>query len=297
LENQRHDNSYVKLLSLCLVVNVFFASLSVYALWQWSALTVQLNELSNSYVSLEQQMNLTKSQLNYYKSQADYYSALITSGNASIGIIGHATIPIVAVRAVQSGFNVEYHGVVMTADVKLQSGSGRILVDTVPRIGIDIQTSVRTGVKIAENMTGVSLGKTDVILTIEANQDVDVVDGPSAGAAITIAIIAAIRHQSLNATVYMTGTISNEGEIGVVGGILEKALAAAKNGSRLFIVPKGQSKIVVYVPKVSHPLPGWTRITYEQKVVDLQSYLYEAGYSLNVVEVETIEQAYAMFIK
>ncbi|MEM2146421.1 MAG: S16 family serine protease [Candidatus Jordarchaeaceae archaeon] len=297
MNNQYYDNFYVKILSLCLVTNVFFAFLSFYGLWQLAELQVHYNNLLNSYVNLEKQMNLTKSQLDYYKAQANYYSSIITSNNASTGIIGHIRIPIVAVKSVQIGFNKEYQGIVMTADVELQAGSGRILIDTVPRIGIDIQTSVRTAVKVAENVTGVSLGKTDVILTIMANQDVDVVDGPSAGAAITVALIAAIRHQNLNATVYITGTIGNEGNIGVVGGVLEKALAAAQNGARLFLIPKGQSNIVVYVPKVSNPFPGWTLITYEHKVINLQSYLTEAGYAVTIAEVETIYQAYDMFLE
>jgi len=86
----------------------------------------------------------------------------------------------------------------MSADVELRERSCRILVNTIPKIGIDIQTSVRTGVRVAEDVTGVSLSKTDVILTIKASQEVEIVDGPSAGAAITVAIIAAIRKESLN---------------------------------------------------------------------------------------------------
>lgn len=295
MEESSRGNPFVKLLALSLVINVLFGFLACYALWQWSNLSVQFRDLSASYVNLKQQMNLTRTQLEYYKRQAEYYSGLMASGNASVGVIGHTTVPIVAVQSIQKGFHVEYKGVVMLADVELRAGSGRVLVNTIPKIGIDIQTSVRTGVKVAEEITGVSLGKTDVILTIKASQNVKIVDGPSAGAAITVALIATIRHQSLSKDIYMTGTINSDGSIGTVGGILEKALAAAQNGSKYFFVPKGQANIVVYVPKESHPLPGWTVITYEQKLVNLQTYLKERGYSVNVVEVGTIEEAYSLF--
>ncbi len=308
LEETPHEN-YKNFLVLSLLGNILFASLASYGLWQWESQRSQLSELSDSYgelldsytelsaqcTNLEQQLNLTKTQLDYYKEQAEFYSNLLESGNATIGIIGQATVRIVAVGTVREGLRTKYQGVVMGADVELREGNGRILVDTVPRIGIDIQTSARTAVRVVEDMTGISFGKTNVVLTIKASQDVEIVDGSSAGAAITVAILAAIRRQGLNENVYMTGTINSDGSIGQVGGIPEKALAAAENGSEYFLVPKGQSTVIVSVPKVSHPFPGWTVITYEKKLVDLQDYLEEEGYSTAVVEVETIEEAYAEF--
>jgi len=283
------------LLAFSLIINVLFAFLACYAIWHWQSLRIQMNSLLDSYRKIEQELNLTKTQMEYYKKQAEYYSSLISSGEATRGVIGHASIPIVAIRTIQRGFSIQYEGVVMTADVELREGKGRILVNTVPKIGIDVQTSVITAVKVAEKITGVSLGKTDVILTIKASQEVNVVDGPSAGAAITIALIAAIRGDSLNRTVYITGTINNDESIGAVGGIAEKALAAAANGSRVFLVPKGQSRIVMYVPHESHPFPGMTIIKYEKKLMSLQDYLKEAGYSIIVKETETIEDAYREF--
>lgn len=283
------------LLVFSLIINMLFALLAGYAVWHWHDLRIQINRLSDSYRKIEQELNITKTQMEYYKKQAEYYSSLISSGAAATGIIGHAAIPIVAIRTIQRRFSLQYEGVVMTADVELREGKGRILVNTIPKIGIDVQTSVITAVKIAEKLTGVSLGKTDVVLTIKASQEVNVVDGPSAGAAITIALIAAIRGDHLNRTVYITGTINNDESIGPVGGVAEKALAAAANGSRIFLVPKGQSRIVIYVPRESHPFPGLTIIRYEKRLVNLQDYLKESGYSIIVKEVQTIEDAYTVF--
>jgi len=93
----------------------------------------------------------------------------------------------------------------------------------------------------------------------------------------------------------MTGTINSDKSIGSVGGIPEKALAAAENGSKYFFVPKGQSTILIYVPKTSHPFPGWTITTFERKLMKLQDHLEEQGYSVVVVEVETIEEAHTKF--
>jgi predicted S18 family serine protease len=259
-------------------------------------LSSSLNELTESSRALEQQFNMSTSQIEYYKELALYYSSLKTPNETAVYVIGCSTIPIVAVQTVQNGFHVDYRGVVMAVDIELVGGSGRVLVDTVPKIGIDIQTSVRTAVLVAEKLTGVSLSKTDVILTIRSGEEVDVVDGQSAGAAITVALIAAMTNRSVNEGVYMTGTINADMSVGAVGGVPYKALAAAENGSKCFIVPKGQSTVVVYKPATYKTYGGRTITVYEKETMELEDYLKENGYSVEVLEVENIEEAYTLFI-
>ncbi|WP_455363440.1 S16 family serine protease, partial [[Eubacterium] cellulosolvens] len=135
----------------------------------------------------------------------------------------------------------------------------------------------------------------DAILTVRASEEVDVVDGQSAGAAITIAILAALMNQTVKQGVYMTGTINSDGSIGAVGGIAAKALAAAEKGSERFLVPEGQSKIIVYKPTTYEIFPGWSRTVYQQETMELEDYLQKQGYSIIVEEVETIEDASAFF--
>jgi len=290
------------LLTLSILVNIVLVPVAGYVLLQNSSLKDQvsdlsssLDELTESSMILEQQLNMSATQLDYYKELADYYSGLATFKEAGSGVFGQSTIPIVAVRTIQSGFQVEYEGVVMEAQIEFIEGDGRILVDTVPNIGIDIQTSVRTAVLIAQELTGISLSNTDAILTVRASEEVDVVDGQSAGAAITIAILAALTNQSFKQRVYMTGTINSDGSIGPVGGIAQKALAVAENGSEFFLVPQGQSTIVVYQPTTYEVFPGRGRTVYQQETMELEDYLEEQGYSMIVEEVETIEEAYALF--
>jgi len=302
MKEETRTISIKNLFILSIVVNILLASFAGYTLWQNSSLRSNLDYLSSSYNhiseisrTLEQQLNITSAQLDYYKELAEHNSNITVSASTATGIIGRATIPIVALQTIQIEFQTEYRGVVMRADIELVEGQGRILVNTVPIIGIDIQTSVRTAAMVAENLRGASLSDTDIILTITASQDVDVVDGPSAGAAITVALLAALANQGLNQDVYMTGTIINDMSIGEVGGIPYKALAAAENGSKCFIVPKGQSTIVVYEPRIVENLRGQRFITYEKKTMQLQDYLEEQGYSIVIKEVETIEEAYAIF--
>lgn len=311
MEETQKKNYRNQILTLSIIVNVALAAYTGYSLRQTTDLKNQLEEISASYSSiseaytslsstsrnLEQQLNLTKTQLEYYRGLAEYYSNLTTTHDETHGLRGEATIPIVATYQTGGWLQSELQGVVMRAKVELRDGEGRVLVDTIPRIGIDIQSSVRTAVMVAEETTGVSLSGTDVILTITSEQETEVVDGPSAGAAITVALISSIMNESLADAVYMTGTINNDGSIGPVGGIPEKALAAAEEGCERFYVPRGQSSIVVYVPKVVQPMPGWSVRTYERTTMSLQDYLEEQGHSITVEEINTIEDAYSGFTK
>lgn len=63
------------------------------------------------------------------------------------------------------------------------------------------------------------------------------IDGPSAGAILTVGTLAAIRGQSLDPTVTMTGTISPDGSIGRIGGVGTKIKAAADNNFRTVLIP------------------------------------------------------------
>jgi len=302
MEENRSYNRIRNVLIVSMVINLILALFAGYTYGEGNRLREQISELSSAYSelvestrNLEQQLNVTQNQLDYYMGLAAYYSNVTTQSNATTGVIGHTKIPIVALETIRRGFRVEYRGFVMEADVELREGEGRVLVDTVPRIGIDIQTSVRTSVQVAEEVTGVSLGKTDVILTITAEEEVEIVDGPSAGAAITVALIATIKGTPLVEGYYMTGTINGDGSIGPVGGVPEKALAVAESGATHFLVPQGEGTIVVYEPKTSSPFPGWSITTYERKVVALQDYLEDEGYNVAVEEVEGIGEAYTKF--
>lgn len=64
------------------------------------------------------------------------------------------------------------------------------------------------------------------------------VDGPSAGIAITCAIYSAIIGISIDNTIAMTGEISITGEVLPVGGVTAKIEAARKSGANKVLIPK-----------------------------------------------------------
>ncbi len=68
------------------------------------------------------------------------------------------------------------------------------------------------------------------------------IDGPSAGAAITVCIISSLLDKPLRQDVAVTGEISLRGIIKPVGGIFEKIYGARRKGIKLVIVPSDNEK-------------------------------------------------------
>lgn len=112
-------------------------------------------------------------------------------------------------------------------------------------------------------------------------------DGPSAGLAITTALVSALTKISVNHMVGMTGEVTLRGRALEIGGVKEKVIAAHRAGLRTIILPKENRKDLEDVPKevmkdlrfifVSHmddvlkvaltkPLPGFAEVKGEKEL-------------------------------
>lgn len=74
-------------------------------------------------------------------------------------------------------------------------------------------------------------------------------DGPSAGGAITTAIVSALTKIPVKRTVGMTGEVTLRGRILEIGGVKEKVIAAHRAGLKTIILPKLNKKDLEDVPK------------------------------------------------
>lgn len=116
-------------------------------------------------------------------------------------------------------------------EVPVQLGEHRVKVGPkqfaqVPYVGIITQTDIRHQIPV------------------DVRIDTQRVSGPSAGLAFSLAIIDDLTSGNLTGgrDVAITGTIQEDGSVGLVGGVKQKAVTARRAGARLMLVPTAEIK-------------------------------------------------------
>lgn len=178
-------------------------------------------------------------------------------------------------------------GSMINISVEIRPGGGRVLVETKPLMGTVFQDAANTAVYVAHNKTGMQLSGSDVIFSIESQNEIPSVDGPSAGALMTLLVISALEKKELKNDVTLTGTIDQYGHVGSIGGVVEKAKAANESGKTLFLLPKENSQLVQYTEKQRN-IGGITIIEQIPETSDAKQYI-EANAGINVEYVDNID--------
>ena len=250
------------LLALSLVANAYFILFEEQPSLekgQVQEMQAQINDLQKENENLQAQLNQDNESLKSYSSQLDSYRTKVyelenSSRTTPAGLEGFATLqgPAVYQRVQQDPTDpfgrqsVSEEGTLMNISVEIRPGKGRVLVQTTPLMGVVFQDAANTAVYVAENKTGKALSTSDIIFSVNAEGQIPGVDGPSAGALMTLLTISAIDNKTLNDSITLTGTIDNEGNVGAIGGVLEKAQAAKAGGKTLFLIPGENSELVTY---------------------------------------------------
>ncbi|VVB57871.1 Archaeal Lon protease [Candidatus Anstonella stagnisolia] len=128
-------------------------------------------------------------------------------------------------------------GSIVPLEVEIRPGSGQMYTTIVPKTGMATQASEEDAIKYAFDGKN---SECDVYFRIKALGGTPFVDGPSAGTAMALGLIAAIENQTVRSDLVITGTIGADGKVGDVGGIVEKSIASAKAGKMGILTPKQQ---------------------------------------------------------
>ncbi|XZH19906.1 Lon family ATP-dependent protease [Clostridium perfringens] len=120
-----------------------------------------------------------------------------------------------------------------TAFKAKKKGAGKIRFnDTAGSMAKD---SVFNAASVIKRLTDKDINDYDIHVNVIGGGKID---GPSAGAAITICIMSALLEKSIRQDLAITGEISLRGKIKPVGGIFEKIYGARRKGIKLVTVPK-----------------------------------------------------------
>lgn len=196
------------------------------------------------------------------------------------------TIPVVAVNEENRS------GLIGNVSIRLEEGASEILVTTSPFLETDIQESTNIAVQSVLDRVKKPEPEKDFIFTYRISGDV--AGGKSAGAAVAILTAAAISGKNIRDDVIITGSVNEDGSIGPVSGLREKAVAAGESGYALFLVPEGQSNITYYEKRfVTNNISNGKIYSESEQVpitVDLRREMMEK-YGMLVIEVEDIDEA------
>lgn len=296
------------LASVFFISTILFASLS-FSIYQKVIQPPELETLQQKISALERenailardlyQMNLS---LEYYRKQSALYrervrelEPLVNETREGYALSGTAELDAPAVRqrieyVGEFPFverRVSYEGVMMTISVEVSSGKGRVLVVTNPKMGLIFQDAANTAVDVAERYTGKDLSGSDVIFSVVTEDEIPAVDGPSAGALMTLLTIYAVEGKTLPNFLTMTGTIDPEGSIGEIGGIVEKAQAAKDAGKSLFLIPRENRGLPVAYTE-ERRIGNFIITETKWKIVDAETHI-EENVGIDVGYVDTIE--------
>jgi hypothetical protein len=268
-----------------------------------SQLVDKANTLGKENVQIHTQLAQENSALQNYLSQLSFYrikpmeSGIVNQTSTSY-ITGYASLqaPAVMQQPVEENYNgfitenLVQNGTMMNISVEVRPGEGRVLVQTTPLMGIVFQDAANTAVYVAQNRTGANLSGSDVIFSIQAEHEISAVDGPSAGALMTLVTIAALKNEPLNPDITLTGTIDKDGHIGAIGGVIEKATAAKNSGKTLFLLPTENSEFVTY-NQTTTSYGGFELIEQVPQQIDAKDYI-EKNIGINVTFVDNINDVF-----
>ena len=138
----------------------------------------------------------------------------------------------------------EVGGEILEVEVNVMDGSGKL--ELTGNLGTVMQESAKTALSCLRSRSQTLGIERDFYQTkdihIHFPEGAVPKDGPSAGIAITTAMLSALTGRKVRGDVAMTGEVTLRGRVLPIGGLKEKTMAALRNGVKKVIIPKENEK-------------------------------------------------------
>jgi len=144
----------------------------------------------------------------------------------------------------------EVGGELLTVEAVQLPGKGKVM--TTGKLGEVMQESIQAALSVVRKRAR-SLGIEDDFyqksdIHIHLPEGAIPKDGPSAGIAISTALVSVLSGIPVRCDVAMTGEITLRGEVLAIGGLKEKLLAAVRGGIRTALIPEENVKDLADIP-------------------------------------------------
>ncbi|KAG0191792.1 hypothetical protein DFQ28_011004 [Apophysomyces sp. BC1034] len=144
----------------------------------------------------------------------------------------------------------EVGGDLLTIEAALMPGKGNVIrtgsLGDVMKESVEAARSVVRSRSRRLGITDAAFEKKDI--HIHVPEGATPKDGPSAGIAMTTALVSVFTGIPVRADVAMTGEITLRGEVLPIGGLKEKLLAAHRGGIKLVLIPEENVKDLAEIP-------------------------------------------------
>ena len=144
----------------------------------------------------------------------------------------------------------EVGGELLTVEAVVLPGKGKVM--TTGKLGEVMQESIQAALSVVRKRAR-SLGIEDDFyqksdIHIHLPEGAIPKDGPSAGIAMSTALVSVLTGIPVRCDVAMTGEITLRGEVLAIGGLKEKLLAAVRGGIRTALIPEENVKDLAEIP-------------------------------------------------
>ena len=141
-------------------------------------------------------------------------------------------------------------GSILFVEVNVMPGKGKLILTGT--LGDVMKESCRAALSYVRSRAasfGIKKDFYKIDIHIHVPEGATPKDGPSAGAAITTALVSALTKKKISREIGMTGEITIRGDVLEIGGLKEKAIAGHRAGLKTILIPEENKKDLIKIPK------------------------------------------------